>query len=519
VAKSSTANSTGGAAPQCRKPPLRAVGRSIEDFKPLLSAEEKLLACCRKGELATIGEKPPEEETDDNCVRAEFIRFLVLGGDEAAPVHEHGVELTGAWVKGKLDLEGADTSGSMWLYKCRLENINLQQAHISAVGLDGSRLDGELNGDSVRCEARLFLRNGFHALGRVRLNGARIGILDCDNASFVGGEEALNCSGAVVSGGLFLRDSRFRGCVSLFSTEIGTDLDCSRSEFLNPGGIAFVCSRATVGGGFFWRNVKAVQGTVDLSSSAVGTLLDDRSSWECTRGATFLDGFKYNRLVRTPPVNAQAHVHWLLGQRKKDLAHEFRPQPWEQLTTVLREMGYPDEARTVALEKHKAMRGAGRYVGGSWIWDRIYGGLVGYGYRPWRLLWIVGAVWLGCALAYSAAIRPHLVGAPTPLLAQARPEIDLPCLVQRVSSGSTTPCPRAAPDFKNFVSLAYSAEVLLPVINLGSKAEWRPVLATSDGEPIFWGWMLFGVYWFETAFGWLAGLLLVAAFGNLVKKE
>jgi hypothetical protein len=69
------------------------------------------------------------------------------------------------------------------------------------------------------------------------------------------------------------------------------------------------------------------------------------------------------------------------------------------------------------------------------------------------------------------------------------------------------------------VSVAYSAEVLLPVISLGSKADWEPSLSTRDGEPLYWGWLLFVVYWIEIAFGWLAGLMLVAAIGNLVKRE
>src|ERR1700745_3763038 len=37
-----------------------------------------------------------------------LVRFLVLGGDEQAPVHEHGVQLRGAWLTGILDLDHAE---------------------------------------------------------------------------------------------------------------------------------------------------------------------------------------------------------------------------------------------------------------------------------------------------------------------------------------------------------------------------------------------------------------------------
>jgi hypothetical protein len=41
-------------------------------------------------------------------VRAGFLRFLALGGDEGAPVHEKGVQLKGAYVDGEFDLTFCD---------------------------------------------------------------------------------------------------------------------------------------------------------------------------------------------------------------------------------------------------------------------------------------------------------------------------------------------------------------------------------------------------------------------------
>jgi hypothetical protein len=63
-------------------------GRALEDFLPLLPAEQLLLRACRLGDVAKLGDAVPEA-ADDSCrVRAEFLRFLLLGGDARAPVHE-----------------------------------------------------------------------------------------------------------------------------------------------------------------------------------------------------------------------------------------------------------------------------------------------------------------------------------------------------------------------------------------------------------------------------------------------
>lgn len=74
----------------------QAFGRSSGDFKPLLPAEVKLLECCKNGEICRVAGKRPEEAKYSNMVRAEFLRFLIRGGDDENPVRELGVFLHGA---------------------------------------------------------------------------------------------------------------------------------------------------------------------------------------------------------------------------------------------------------------------------------------------------------------------------------------------------------------------------------------------------------------------------------------
>lgn len=529
----------------------RPFGRALADFGELSAAEKLLLESCRRGELAIIADERPEEETDANRIRAGFARFLCLGGDDRAPVHEHGVRIHGAWLDGVLDLDSVATDRRVALLHCRIERIEAACARFKFLSLRGSRLIGGLMGDGLCCEGGLILRAGFHATGGVRLVRANIGDLDCSDGRFDCPEDAaLDCDRATICGGAFLRDGfRATGMVRLNGATIGGHLDCRNGSFecdgdcallfsgatiagnvlLHKGfqatggvriagasiagdfdcsgrfvktgeGDALYCKRARVGGGFLLQAGTDIQGGADLGSMHVAALCDEADSWAGTRGHMVLDGFTYERLAGDAPTQAIQRIRWLAGQRHGHLSDQFRPQPWEQLIGVLRAMGHPDEARAIAVEKQERLRRAGRIPAAARPFHWLYGALVGYGYRPMRLVTVTLCIWLLWTLFYWAATnpapgQPHLL-APPP-----------------ARDGKTS-----APDYRNFVPLIYSADVLLPVVDLGYKAEWRPVVG-KDREPLPAGQLLRFLYWFEIAFGWVAGLLLVGVLGNLIKKD
>ncbi len=541
------------AGPAAAPGPARAYGRSLGDFPDLSPAEKKLLAGCRLGERVIIGEKRPEQESDANRLRAAFVRFLALGGDAETPVHEYGVMLRGAWLTGVLDIEAATAAHRIGLWQCRIERIEARQSTLKFLNLSGCRVEGDLMGEGLRCEGDLFLRDGFHATGHVRLTGATVGgELDCSAGRFENlRSEALSCDGITVSGGMLLGSGfHATGAVRLVGATIGGDLQCGEGRFENDGGAALAFDRATISGSAFlngvrasgevrllgamiegsldcskshfenrrghallcdsarvvgrllFRSVRGINGSIDLSLMHAGSLCDDDASWKAASKRLVLDGFTYGRIAGIAPTNAATRIAWLDLQVPWHLGEEFRPQPWEQLITVLRAMGHPGEARAVAVEKQRRLRKAGRLPRGARPFHWLYGALVGYGYRPLRLVGVTAAVWLLCAAAYWWAANPdppdpHLIAPPS---RQAN---------------------AAAPDYANFVPLIYSADVLLPVVDLGYKDEWQPVVRTPppDSRPLFWGRMLRFLYWFEIAFGWVAGLLLVGVLGNLIKKD
>jgi hypothetical protein len=63
---------------------------ALQDFVPLKPAEQKLLAVASTGKQCSFGRARPLAPAHDNHLRADFVRFLALGCDAAATVHESG---------------------------------------------------------------------------------------------------------------------------------------------------------------------------------------------------------------------------------------------------------------------------------------------------------------------------------------------------------------------------------------------------------------------------------------------
>jgi hypothetical protein len=193
---------------------------------------------------------------EEQRVRAPFLRFLLLGGGEQAPVHERGVQLAGAWIEGVLDLAGGRIPFNASLWHCRFTELLIAQDTRVAglVTLDGSHLLEGMNADRIQCDGGLFLRNGFKATGTVRLIGAEISVsLDCSNGHFESSDgEAIIADRLSANGGVFLKKGiQVIGTVSLSGAKIGGNLDCSSGNFKGNDGLALSANRVAVTGSVF----------------------------------------------------------------------------------------------------------------------------------------------------------------------------------------------------------------------------------------------------------------------------
>ena len=501
------------------RPTNLAHGRWLGDFPRLTAAEKALVACCARGEPWTPrnwDETRPEAPTRANTIRADLIRFLALGGDPAHPVHERGVMLGGAWIKRKFDVHQCRLPARLAFQSCSFALAPVFIAtSLPELGLSGCLVPG-LTGDRLRVAGGLFLDDAFSATGEVRLLGAEIGgDLNCGKGSFANPEgNALSAEGAVVEGSVFLNGGfSATGEVRLLGAQIGGSLNCREGSFANPEGNALSADGATVKGGFFLHGAKCA-GSMSLAALRVGSLVDDRECW--TGGRHMLDGLGFDRIIG--PTDAAMRIAWLRSQRPDHLGADFRPQPWEQLAKVLREMGHPHEARRIAIEKQRAMRRAGirglppaKKPFGGWrngkanlralserlylplrhplrlldeVLHRLFGLLSGYGHRPWNILGWVVVLWLGFAALYW---------------------------------GLGVGCARLTDCTANHTAAAlYSLDALLPV-DFGIVEASLP--AELLGGPDSTHLPVRALSVIETLIGWIFGVLVLAIVGNLVRKD
>lgn len=551
-----------------RTKPKKALGESLEDFQPLSKAERQLLAAGREGYLCELGDEVPEAKRSDNAIRPDLIRFLALGGDDQAPVHPLGVLLLGAWIDGDIDLDYCTCPRPLLLAACNIAgNLSAIQAHLSGLTLPGSHIIG-LNGDRLRVLGDLFLNSGFKASGEMRLTGAQIdGNLECAGGSFWPREGyALSCDGAVVKGSVFLNDSfKASSTVRLLGAQIGGNLTCAGgtftpkegdallcdraalkgSVFLNGGfkasgtvrllgaqidgnltcasatfapekGDALTCDGAVVKGTLFFRKVTAVTGAIDLTACTVGTLADDAASWTLVPNLGF-DGFRYGRIV-SGPTDAATRIAWLKRPQLAGYEKEFWPQPWEQLTKVLRDMGHEEDAKLVAMAKQDEMRAQGKIRPIARPFHALFGLLAGYGYKPSRTVkWMV-ATWLVCSWFYAVA---GIIGAMGPSDSITVERHAASCGKPLGSFHSIwTTCPDLPKEYSTFNAGLYSLDVILPLVDLQQERAWAPMVFEDDAKTsIWWGRVTRWVMWFEILFGWVASLLLVAVLSNLPKRD
>ena len=574
----------------------RAYGRSLADFGELLPAEQKLLDCSATGEEAKIGGDVPVDAFDPNkIVRASFLRFLLLGGDAQAPVHERGVQLIGAWVEGELDLSNCDVPHGITLLVCNFNaSIIANHAHIAGfLNLDGSLLLQGLDADGLRCDSGVFLRAGFRSSSEVRLLRAHIGTdLDCSDGQFERKENAaLSADGAVVKGSVRLTaDFKAKGEVLLVGAQIGGVLDCSGGQFeckrdyalIAEGvvvkghvflGKGFKANRqvtllgAQIGGyldcrgGHFALNTEAavklktaiIQGgfhlgpvvapvSVDATSAQIGVLEDAPDAW--AKGST-RNGLVYKSLGGKAPTDAVTRIKWLKLQRDQDLGEDeakqgFRPQPWKQLQKVLREMGHDADAREVGVAYEDQLREADRI---GQITDTskaknifpvvrrqclralhwLFGFLAGYGYHPLRLFMSLAGVWLFCGVIYWwLAYAPYSAIGPTdPLVFQNAAY----AACTEENKGNWMLCKSLPAEYTTFSPLAYSLDILLPLVDLEQERHWGPLIPTPERHfcvellsfsPAHWVRLL---NWFEVLYGWIASLLFVAIVSGISRRS
>lgn len=507
-------------------------------------AEEKLFRAAETGGIASafIGDEKQDGPANelpwnpDRAIRGECIVWLCTDREASALVTHRGIEVHGAQIDGELNLGDADVKFPLWLWRCRVnDTIFLRDAQIPVISLQACHIK-DLFADGVRVRGAVYLRHGFRTKGEVRFMGAVIGgNLDFEDAQLTNRTgPALSADSATIQGNVFLRNGfKAEGEVRLLGTTIGGYLDCTRADLSNPGGTAINAQSSKIEGHAFLRFGYRSEGKIDFLGATIrgglvicgvvepektildlrlakaGTFWDDDTSWP-KDGHLFLDGFVYERLDEDSPLDAERRKNWLSRQPQS----KFLPQPYEQLASVLREMGHDRDARFVMMQKNREQSRFTRRFRQGWWWYNAFGRAIGYGYAPWRAFAMSVVMILLGTFLFGYGSCCGLI-APTKESAYEKNSSGHFVLVNEKR--------KVANDYPVFNAFVYSLESFTPLLKLDQSGSWAPNANHGERWRVLWLWeatagdWLRRYLWVHIIAGWILTTLWVGAVTGLVK--
>ena len=409
--------------------------------------------------------------------------------------------------RGSLRLDGARIDGNV-----ELHGALLRESDEAAFSARSTTFGGNvelLPGQGHRCEVH----------GEVSLGAAHItGDLNCGSARILNpGGRALHCEDLVVESVFLTRDDpeppfEASGRLNFLTARIGGSFFLINARLypgpdytglLSRGGpVAANMQQMRISNAMVLFGVGAmgpdgvtghddslepVQGWFMLAGTEMNTLIDNVDTGWPAPGYLDIDGASYERIRHHGGGDLVTKRNaWLRRQFRdgRPEASTFRPQPYEQLTRVLRNSGLTREADAIAVEKIN-MRLAARV---DTPWQRVFPRLLmlisDHGYSTSRaVLSFLFFVLLGAAM-YTAAVG--MFDQPFFPFEQPPEATDyvLPFGLGEVSA------PLGCPGLD---TLQYALDFALPVINLGQDTFCRFV---PEG-PARWLWLtlhsLYGV--------------------------
>jgi hypothetical protein len=276
-------------------------------FGELSVAEARLLKAAPQGVAAWCGPSHSDDDPandpsraaekpqgwgPDRQIQAELIRWICVDRGARTLVDPMGIGVHAAKIIGQLRLDYASVPFPIILLHCALtEDASFYSADVTELDFGGSWVRSLIL-DRATVKGSVFLRGGFRAEGKARLQGTQIaGDLDCTHGQFIAGsgsDVALNANGITVKGSVFLRDKfRAQGEVRLLGARIGGSLSCSSGTFVSApgtdgGGDALSAHLADVSGSVFLDDGFRAEGATRLVGTQIGGNL------ECD-GASFIN--------------------------------------------------------------------------------------------------------------------------------------------------------------------------------------------------------------------------------------
>ena len=363
--------------------------------------------------------------------------------------------------------------------------------------------------------------------GRLRFSNATLGSVIAVGATIINAAGfTLSLHQATVKGSVILVGGfRSEGLLSLSRSTIEGRLECGGSSFTCPApaernehGHAIEAISATIRGGMQldWTDVSP---SVDFTNATTSFLIDDPRNWP---PRFVISGFSYDRFEQSP-TNAMTpawdHIQrcvWLSRQTAYDAG------PYEQAARVFRRHGYTSGARAILISQRRQARRAttGRWAIPRRMLDAAYGATVSYGYRPWRVLWLLAALLILVTISFQmpgaqAAMRAASGGSvyathirpPTPSAASVEASGTHNAPAHKII---TADC--SSGQVRCFNSFLYAIDTVVPLVSLGQRSTWYPDVHARDGT--FMQWWLNAA----TMLGWLLSSIFVLALASFARS-
>ncbi|WP_440104478.1 hypothetical protein [Streptosporangium sp. H16] len=428
---------------------------------------------------------------------------LAVGGGRAldltnAEVRSNLLIEEGTAVQGTLRLAGAHIRGGLILRGTRW-SLPERNSLIAAQG--------------VVVDSMVDLREMEATGGRLRFRSATIGgALDAHRARLLNlGAEALLLQQAVVRGSILLKEGfTAEGRVLLNRCAVEGRIDCERGTF--AGGIEAVSATARGGMRLRWAEVPPL---VDLTGASTTLLADDPAGWPRN---SMISGFVYDRFDGA--WDWRARRDWLRGMVPFDAG------PYEQAARVFRQHGHAAEAERLLIEQRRQARRAPSPEGRSPrrlvrnARDLLYGLTVGYGYRPGRVLWLLGALLaLVGVMMLSPAVQETLRATdPRGNVYAVDGRLVTVDDVAAPADGTATAAGRGARpgpcgdgQVRCFDPLFYTVDTVVPLISLGQRATWYPETRSRAGA------LTSALLNVAGLLGWLLSTVVVLSFARLAR--
>jgi hypothetical protein len=436
---------------------------------------------------------------------------------ELSHVGSSAIHLTHARIGGKLDLSSTERSRFT-----AAGTIRLDGAHVGGdVSLAGATLDGcgspALSARSAVVGSNVELvpaaGHRFEASGEVIFAASQItGDLDCAAARLCNPEgRAMHCEDLSVES-VFLSGNRdidlpfeARGRLNFLTAVINGSLFMTNARLapgpdyaglLKKGGpVVINLQQARISNALAFSNIGAasveaastfrddpqpVEGWFLLTGTRMTTIIDDIDTGWPASGFLDIDGATYSSVRHVGGGDlAEKSIAWLQRQFPNGVPdrRSFRPQPYEQLTRVLRDSGRTVEANAIAVEKVR-MRLAARV---DRPWARFFPNLLmlvsSYGYSTSRaIVSFLVFLMLGTAI-YATA----LFGFQQPFVPVENPPepVNYEFAFGLLESSTDSGCP-------GLDVMHYALDAALPVIDLAQDLRCR---FTPEG-PARWLWLL-----------------------------